>query len=53
VAPDGKHYYVSIGHGSPYGSLWKYTTGDDQVGRRVELGLFPATVAVSPDGYLA
>jgi DNA-binding beta-propeller fold protein YncE len=53
VAPDGKHYFVSIGHGAPYGSLWKYTTGDDQVGRRVELGLFPATVTVSPDGYLA
>jgi DNA-binding beta-propeller fold protein YncE len=53
VAPDGKHYYVSIGHGAPYGSLWKYTTGDDKVGRRVELGLFPATVSVSPDGYLA
>jgi DNA-binding beta-propeller fold protein YncE len=53
VAPDGKHYFVSIGHGAPYGSLWKYTTGDDKVGRRVELGLFPATVAVSPDGYLA
>lgn len=53
VAPDGKHYFVSIGHGSPYGSLWKYTTGDDKVGRRVELGLFPATVSVSPDGYLA
>ena len=53
VAPDGKHYFVSIGHGAPYGSLWKYSTGDDKVGRRVELGLFPATVAVSPDGYLA
>ncbi|MGH7511339.1 MAG: YncE family protein [Gemmatimonadales bacterium] len=53
VAPDGKHYFVTIGHGSPYGSLWKYTTGDDKVAQRVELGLFPATVAVSPDGYLA
>lgn len=53
VAPDGKHYFVSIGHGAPYGSLWKYSTGDDKVGRRIELGLFPATVAVSPDGYLA
>jgi DNA-binding beta-propeller fold protein YncE len=53
VAPDGKHYFVSIGHGAPYGSLWKYTTGDDKVGRRVELGRFPATVSISPDGYLA
>ena len=31
VAPDGKHYFVSIGHGAPYGSLWKYSTGDAQV----------------------
>jgi DNA-binding beta-propeller fold protein YncE len=53
VAPDGKHYFVSLGHGVPYGSLWKYTTGDDKPVGRVELGLFPATVAVSPDGYVA
>jgi DNA-binding beta-propeller fold protein YncE len=53
VAPDGKHYFVSTGHGTPYGSLWKYTTGNDKPAGRVELGLFPATVAVSPDGYLA
>jgi DNA-binding beta-propeller fold protein YncE len=53
VAPDAKHYIVSIGHGAPYGSHWKYTTGDDQLGRRVELGLFPATVAVSPDDRYA
>jgi len=51
VAADGKHYFVSLGHGAPYGSLWKYTTGDDKPSGRVELGLFPATVAVSPDGY--
>jgi DNA-binding beta-propeller fold protein YncE len=53
VAPDGRHYFVSTGHGTPFGSLWKYTTGDDRPGGRVELGPFPATVAVSPDGYLA
>jgi DNA-binding beta-propeller fold protein YncE len=53
VAPDGKHYFVSTGHGTPFGSLWKYTTGNDEPAGRVELGPFPATVAVSPDGYLA
>jgi hypothetical protein len=53
VAPDGKHVFVSTGHGTPYGYLWKYSTGNDSLEGRVELGLFPATVQVSPDGYLA
>jgi DNA-binding beta-propeller fold protein YncE len=50
VSPDKKHYYVSIAHGQPKGSLWKYSTGDDKVLGRVTLGMFPATMDVSPDG---
>ncbi|MFL5581525.1 MAG: YncE family protein [Gemmatimonadaceae bacterium] len=50
VAPDGRHYYVSIAHGMPYGSLWKLTTVGDTVVGRVTLGLFPASLQVSPDG---
>jgi len=53
VAPDRKSFYVSTGHGTPYGSLWKYGTADDKPEGRVELGFFPATLQVSPDGYLA
>jgi YVTN family beta-propeller protein len=53
VAPDGRHYYVSIAHGMPYGSLWKLTTAGDTVVARVTLGLFPASVQVSPDGAYA
>jgi DNA-binding beta-propeller fold protein YncE len=53
VAPDGKSFFVSTGHGTPYGSLWKYGTADDKPEGRVELGFFPATLQVSPDGYLA
>ena len=53
VAPDGKHYFVSTGHGTPYGRIWKYATGSDTPDGETELGLFPATVSVSPDGYLA
>jgi DNA-binding beta-propeller fold protein YncE len=53
VAPDGNHLFVSTGHGTPFGSLWKYSTRDDRLEGRVELGLFPATLQVSPDGYLA
>jgi DNA-binding beta-propeller fold protein YncE len=53
VAPDRKSFFVSTGHGTPYGSLWKYGTADDKPEGRVELGFFPATLQVSPDGYLA
>ncbi|MGQ0641454.1 MAG: YncE family protein [Gemmatimonadaceae bacterium] len=53
VSPDKKHYYVSIAHGTPYGTLWKFTTAGDSLKGRVTLGQFPATVAVTPDGALA
>jgi DNA-binding beta-propeller fold protein YncE len=49
-SPDGKNYYVSIGHGRPYGTGVKYTSEDDKVVGQVGLGLFPATEDVSPDG---
>lgn len=50
VAPDGRHYYVTTGHGTPYGYLWKHRASDDRVVGRVMLGEFPATAQVSPDG---
>ncbi|HSY80680.1 MAG TPA: YncE family protein [Gemmatimonadaceae bacterium] len=50
VSPDGRYYYVSTAHGTPEGSLWKYTTKGDTLVGRVELGLFPATLQVTPDG---
>jgi DNA-binding beta-propeller fold protein YncE len=53
VAPDGKRMFISTGHGTPFGSLWKYSTTGDSLLGRVELGPFPATLQVSPDGYLA
>jgi DNA-binding beta-propeller fold protein YncE len=49
-SPDRKNYYVSIGHGRPYGTAVKYTAADDRVVGQVGLGLFPATEDVSPDG---
>jgi DNA-binding beta-propeller fold protein YncE len=51
VAPDGSFYYVTTGHGNPNGHLWKYRTADHTVAGRVELGLFPASLQVSPDGH--
>ena len=49
-SPDRKNYYVSIGHGRPYGTAVKYSSADDRVVGQVGLGLFPATEDVSPDG---
>jgi DNA-binding beta-propeller fold protein YncE len=53
LSPDGKHAFVSTGHGTPYGYLWKYATRNDSLEGRTQLGLFPATLQISPDGYLA
>ncbi|MDX6693924.1 MAG: hypothetical protein QOF02_1527 [Blastocatellia bacterium] len=50
VSPDKQFYYVSLAHGRPNGSVWKYRTADDSVVGRVALGLFPATMDLTPDG---
>ena len=47
VAPDGKHWFVSIAHGNPYGMLAKYTTDTNELVGTVELGMFPATMEIS------
>ena len=50
VSPDGRHWYVTIAHGTPQGSVWKFAAGPDTLVGRAELGLFPATMGVTPDG---
>ncbi|PWT85170.1 MAG: hypothetical protein C5B57_03470, partial [Blastocatellia bacterium] len=50
VSPDRRFYYVSLAHGQPYGTVWKYSTKDDTVVGRVTLGMFPATLQTTPDG---
>ena len=47
VSPDGEYWYLSMAHGMPYGHLYKYKTGSDEMVDRVELGLFPATMGIS------
>ena len=47
VDPDGRHWYVSLAHGFPFGSVHKYKTGTDEWVGKVTLGLYPATLAVS------
>ncbi len=53
VSPDGKYYYVSTAHGTPYGFLWKYALANDSLAGRVMLGNFPATMQITPDGAFA
>src|ERR1044071_5340834 len=52
VSPDKKFFYVSLGHGRPFGSVWKYSTETNDVLGQVTLGMFPATMDISPDGSL-
>lgn len=48
VDPAGEYWYLSLAHGNPYGRLYKYKTGTDEVVGSVELGLFPASMQISP-----
>ncbi|MCB9868975.1 MAG: YncE family protein [Planctomycetes bacterium] len=47
VAPDGKHWFLSMAHGKPFGLLYRFRSSDDRVTGRVQLGLFPATMQIS------
>jgi len=50
MSPDRQFYYVSIAHGRPFGTVWKYATKDDTVVGKATLGYFPATMDITPDG---
>lgn len=52
ISPDKQFYYVSLAHGRPFGSVWKYSTKNDRVLGQTSLGLFPATMDISADGSL-
>ena len=45
--PDGRHWYVSIAHGFPFGSVQKYETGTDEWMGDVTVGMYPATLDIS------
>lgn len=53
VAPDGKSYYITIAHGTPFGSLWKLDAGKDSLLGRAQVELFPTTISLTPDGQFA
>ncbi len=47
VHPDGRSWYVSLSHGSPFGSVHKFMTGSDEWQAEVPVGLFPASMDIS------
>jgi DNA-binding beta-propeller fold protein YncE len=51
ASPDGRFFYVSTAHGTPFGSLWKFDAKADTLIAHVELGNFPATLQATPDGF--
>ncbi len=50
VAPDQKSYYVTISHGTPYGSLWRLDARTDRVLGVAPLEAYPTTIGLTPDG---
>lgn len=51
ISADAKFLYMTTGHGSPDGKLWRYALGPDTlVGPGIFLGNFPASIDVTPDG---
>jgi len=47
VSPDGKYWFLSLAHGNPYGTLYKYSTATNKVVGQTKLGIFPATMQIS------
>ena len=50
ISPDRQFYFVSMAHGRPFGTVWKYSTKNDAVLGKTTLGYFPATMDITPDG---
>src|SRR6266853_1063122 len=53
VSPDGSAWYVTIAHGTPYGSLWKMDAKGDSLLGRAPGEMVPTTIGLTPDGALA
>ncbi len=47
VSADGRFWFVSVAHGQPFGTIHKYSTGDDEWDGDATVGMFPATLDVS------
>ena len=53
MAPDQRSYYVSVAHGTPYGTLWRLTAEGDTLLGRAQLEFYPTTISLTPDGEFA
>lgn len=53
VDPRGEFWYITLGHGFPFGKLVKYVAGPDTVAGVTELGMFPSTLSVPRFGGIA
>jgi YVTN family beta-propeller protein len=53
ISPDGRYWYVTIAHGTPFGTLWKMAVDGDTVVGKAPLEMFPTTIGLTPDGDLA
>ena len=54
VSADGRYLHMTTGHGVPDGKYWRYELGPDTlVGPGIFLGMFPASIDVTPDGLYA
>lgn len=51
ISQDGKYLHMTTGHGVPDGKYWRFELGPDTlVGPSTLLGMFPASIDVTPDG---
>src|SRR5256886_16308032 len=50
ASPDGRFYYVTVAHGTPYGSLWKMDVDGETLLGRAKVEMFTTTIWVTPDG---
>lgn len=48
IGPAGDYWYCSIAHGKPFGMLYKYRVDSNALVGECELGMFPATMQISP-----
>src|SRR5690348_7386326 len=53
VSADQKWYYISIAHGTPFGSLWKLDATNDTIAGRAPTGMYPTTIGLTPEGEWA
>jgi DNA-binding beta-propeller fold protein YncE len=54
ISRDGRYLHMTTGHGLPDGMFFRYELGPDTlVAEPIPLGMFPATVDLTPDGLYA